>query len=1141
MATIATARKNVELLRKAGRHQSTDNDGARRLGTSRAFFGRQGRQDRDDISVADSGISSGYSDRTSSAGTRVRASSAISGLSGSPPRSGPPIANIGFCGARHPHPERLPSAKCRREKAVTLRILDVEEDTIMNVQRLREHLKRLDLNSIRLNYIPNELLEGLTKLEKLDVGFNMLEDESSFPDSLQELEKLLELRLNNNKLKRMPTLLRKLRHLTRLNVGCNEMEEITGIEKLRRMICLVLSYNRFPSVIKEVLPLKRLEVLQCNGNCITEIPRDIRHMKNLRELDISDNKITSLPPEIFLLANLEALNASGNQIQRIPSLNIRGRPKHRVYSIDLSFNLISKFPEHLLWMVDRLDLSSNKIKTLQGSVIKKLDFEGEQWLDVSDNPLQAPPADVADGGLRSIIQFFREETARTTMYQGFRALVVGHQSSGKTSLVQSLVDQLPRLTDEHEKTIGLEIFDMPMEVQEEEQDENGEVQTASRPINVTFWDTCGAQSYMFPHHVLLDQPYLAILAFNLAEYTADKFYALIGSWVDWMISRSNQINLLVVGTHLDRVKPKKAEQICADVQRKLDRLVTDHTDAIAQEIKRITDMPVISPSLSEYLKKCREWLRLKVNIHSEVIPASSATMDGLEEVQAAIEKLGTNKDLFPYILRVVPTLWLDVENYVEEKGKDMLLPFMAWEAFEEELGDKFGMKHLMPSIGVYLHQIGKILWWHEDPLLKKYVFLRPSWLMDVLRELFRHDFKDFVQYESNDYIRLLGIPQFKFDRLKRELLNEGILERDFVKLLLGDVVPIEGGQKLNEVLLILSEHFNLLYPIRKTGKEGTWLNPDPVSEALTARSEKSEAKSDAKSDKSVTEEAKKSKLRSHNRFLVPYYRRTPQSDVFTEEFDVLKDFHRAAVMYRFPKYIPPGFFEKLCVRMRDPKLGLQFLRHWGTGLYGRHLDKPVRFHVSLSMVGQRGKGEADDEDEDEGIDDGGNTPSHVSAWDYASPHRGAELRLEVRFEEPMERYKVSKLWTVLFTMIQSVEKMLQSLHGTRVERYTQCPACRQMAFMGEWLTPKEFQSSEHKICPDCNQSVHTDFLVQPKERKSAEELMKMMEEIRSRQAAAAAAAAASSDSEPTPRPNSATPSPRPTEDLIKKFRPTAIV
>ena len=55
--------------------------------------------------------------------------------------------------------------------------------------------------------------------------------------------------------------------------------------------------------------------------------------------------------------------------------------------------------------------------------------------------------------------------------------------------------------------------------------------------------------------------------------------------------------------------------------------------------------------------------------------------------------------------------------------------------------------------------------------------------------------------------------------------------------------------------------------------------------------------------------------------------------------------------------------------------------------------------------------------------------------------------------------------------------------GVLVERLMECPLCRELSFLGEWMTPKETQGMETRPCEECMQEVDTAFLVQPREKK----------------------------------------------------------
>lgn len=99
------------------------------------------------------------------------------------------------------------------------------------------------------------------------------------------------------------------------------------------------------------------------------------------------------------------------QIGKVPTFNVKVMNKHWISTIDLSDNNLVKFPGHLMLLSDKLDLTSNKIRTLSWSTLKKLDSERNHELVLLSNPLCYPPQDICESGLRSIKRFFQESQA----------------------------------------------------------------------------------------------------------------------------------------------------------------------------------------------------------------------------------------------------------------------------------------------------------------------------------------------------------------------------------------------------------------------------------------------------------------------------------------------------------------------------------------------------------------------------------------------------------------------------------------------------------------------------------------------------------------------------------------------------------
>ncbi|ELU06072.1 hypothetical protein CAPTEDRAFT_120205, partial [Capitella teleta] len=280
---------------------------------------------------------------------------------------------------------RVPSARGRRTSSV--RVVDLNEDTTKLLSDISQNLKRLDLSNLHLVKLEEDFISQMKALERLDIGHNEM-SEDAFPSNFRHLDCLIELSAQYNQLSVVPRPVKKLKNLIRLKLTGNKISGLEGVERLKKLQVLVVDENNIQTIPKELLNnVKRLELLHCGSNMIKEMPSEIRLMRYLKDLDISNNKLTSLPPEILVLPRLEMLCAAGNQISRIPTIN---------------------FPEHLVFMTDHLDLSYNAIKIIPATFIHKLDWKSDNDLILNGNPLSVPPLDVAECGIRAVMQFFQE-------------------------------------------------------------------------------------------------------------------------------------------------------------------------------------------------------------------------------------------------------------------------------------------------------------------------------------------------------------------------------------------------------------------------------------------------------------------------------------------------------------------------------------------------------------------------------------------------------------------------------------------------------------------------------------------------------------------------------------------------------------
>ncbi|GFN91558.1 malignant fibrous histiocytoma-amplified sequence 1-like protein [Plakobranchus ocellatus] len=760
---------------------------------------------------------------------------------------------------------------------------------------------------------------------------------------------------------------------------------------------------------------------------------------------------------------------------------------------------------------------------------QKLDVSTQQQLVVDDNPLGYPPADVCCSGLKTVISFFQESQTEIKVYQGVKVLIVGPYGSGKTSLVQTLVDQQPRMSEEIQDTSGgIDTYEMAFDLEEAETLEG----RPGKSLELSIWDFCGHPFYMYPHYVFFEQPTITILTFNMAAYKPEAFEDQIGCWFDWMIAKTNKIVVILVGTQCDQLNKAQITKVTREVRAKLAEHIERQTELTKSRIRAIEDREHISPTLSEQLKAYMKLLQARYTVQTDVICTSARKYIGLDRLRQAIESLAADRQLFPNVMRVIPTFWLDVQHYIEDRGNALSIPVLKWEEFVEEVTSRFGMKHLMKAIAQYLHETGQIMWFSNIESLKGLVFIRPSWLFDVFRSIFRHDFEE-ATFTPDDNLRAAGLSSIKFERLKQEALAQGIIDRDLLRCLLSPLIPADLVTPATEVIRLLTEAFELGYSVTKRQRDSVFsLAPDIDSEG----------------------KAKLAKV------LIPWLRRSGEPEDFRRMWKKKEEHRKLVVYFRFPNYFPPGLFEILSVRAHKPKHSLRFQHHWGGGFHALHAVEKVHVLVSYARVEKEHDGsktqsdqmdeddphakmvsremqnsdkrvvrrvrakkvildasDSDDKEDSLSIDlsnipkEDNETVKHISNDDEDSVRRKGKnayvqkgddietlpegekrrmeshvmLKYEIRDQssDEAELTPAAAMWTLLLPLLMEAEELLGSYPGILVERFTECPLCRCPSFLGEWLTPKETQALATRPCESCGQDVDTAFLVQPREKK----------------------------------------------------------
>ena len=455
--------------------------------------------------------------------------------------------------------------------------------------------------------------------------------------------------------------------------------------------------------------------------------------------------------------------------------------------------------------------------------------------------------------------------------------MLGASDSGKTSFVQSLVDGQARLSEEmYEKSAGIEATDMSFSQQD---DEDIEISSSSsgyssksdsrKALNMCLWDFCGDHFYLYPHYLFFEQPAITILTFDMYEYRSELFDEMIGAWFDWMMAKTNKLTVVLVGTHADKITKEQIAKVNKEVVKKLGAHLEKQREVVQKRIRVITEKPHISQTLSTQLNSLSMLLQDKCTVQTEVVVTSASKYVGYNVIRESIENLANDTKLFPNVMRTIPTFWLDVETFTEEKGNTMVVPVMQFDDYKEMISEKFGMKHLLPTIVQYLHDTGKVMWFSNAPSLKNYIFLRPAWLFDIFRSIFRHDLKEKLDIEVEDSFKTIGIYQTKYDSLKEEFLKEGIIDRDLLKCMLSRLLPLETNGPFYEVIDLMLNNLDLGYYVCKRTRERDY-NLDPDPEGPNAK----------------------------QKILIPWFRKVGEPDSIVERWNPLEDRRKLAGVCR---------------------------------------------------------------------------------------------------------------------------------------------------------------------------------------------------------------------------------------------------
>ena len=626
------------------------------------------------------------------------------------------------------------------------------------------NLTQLYLSDNQIAEIP-EFIGKMLSLTQLYLGGNYIEE---IPENLEKLSNLTELDLSNNQIEKNSEVIGKLSSLTQFNLSGNWITEIPEfLGKLSNLKHLDLSSNHIAVIPNFMGKMSNLEQLYLGGNRIAEIPKALGKLSNLTQLDLSNNRIAEIPEALGQLSNLTQLFVWNNRIAEIPEAlgklsnltqlflwdnQISEIPEalgqlSNLTQLDLSKNQIAEIPDVLgkLSNLTQLNLGNNQIAEIP-EVLRKM--ENLRRLDLRGNPIPIPPEILvrkeffdAPGDLRTILDFY---------FQTRDPNANEELNEAKLLIVGE--------GEAGKTTLANKLLNPNYELKEREPATEGIdvmhwefTQANGKPFRVHLWDFGGQEIYHATHQFFLTERSLYVLLVDNRRQNPNLCY--------WL----SIIELLSKGSPVFLVHNEKQDIRC--------------------EI-----------NLSQQRRDFR-------NLEKD-FATNLATNRGLEALQRALQNRIATLD---HISTPIPKRWANV-RYVLENYSQRQTHIEVGEFFNICAGQGFKKsdKTAMLSLSKYLHDLGIILHFQKDPILKNIVILRPELATKAVYKVVSNQ-KITDNGEVTDNAEIIA--------------NCGYFTRENLKQIWGDTQY----RDLHDELLHLMKHFKLCYEI--PCKPGQYIAP----------------------------------------------------------------------------------------------------------------------------------------------------------------------------------------------------------------------------------------------------------------------------------------------------------------------------
>ncbi len=525
------------------------------------------------------------------------------------------------------------------------------------------------------------------RAEKLDL-FN--KNLTEIPPEIPQLTSLQVLNLSFNRIRGIPEALAQLTSLQVLNLSFNQISEIPeALAQLTSLQELNLSINRIRGIPEALAQLTSLQVLNLNNNQIREIPEALAHLTSLQGLFLDNNQIREIPEALAQLTSLQHLFLNNNQIREIPEALAQ---LTSLQDLDLSNNQIREIPEALahLTSLQYLDLRNNQIREIPEALAHLTSL---QYLFLSYNQIREIPEALAHlVNLKGLVLGNNPITnvpPEIICYDNPQAIFSYLKNKAKRPLNELKV-LLVGEGDVGKTSLLKRLLHNTFN--------SGEPKTPGiniekwplpqKPdIRLNIWDFGGQKVMQTTHQFFLTKRSLYLLVLDNRKNEQQN---RLEYWLKLIETYGGNSPVIIVGNCADENPP---------------------------QVKIRT-------------------LQKKYPQITKLIATSCKTGAGIEQL---VQEIASQIDAIPHIKDPFPNSWFEIKTQLETMQKTY--DFISYEKYQEmcqqaEIKEASDQKSLVQ----FLHDLGIVLNYQDDPRLNETNVLNPEWLTSGVYDILNnHD------------------------------------------------------------------------------------------------------------------------------------------------------------------------------------------------------------------------------------------------------------------------------------------------------------------------------------------------------------------------------------------------------------------